>query len=148
MAKRNPRTLKIRWRNDEGNPRYIDPIPYEWFRDRVVNEDRTYYFINLHGGGGIRAICRINIRKKVATLYYGPNNNNQVHRGTTRVTFHDKRRHGVRRVEWKWEGEHDDEYEEIQKEDFWLEFDEAAGRNRWFVVLAVVMLIVAVIVWW
>ena len=53
----------------------------------------------------------------------------------------------MRRVEWK--GEHDDEYEEIQKEDFWLEYDEEAGSNWWFVVLAVVivMLIVAIIFW-
>ena len=65
------------------------------------------------------------------------------------MTFHDKRRRRVRRVEWKREGEHDGEYEEIQKEDFWLEFDETAGWNWWFVVSAVVvMLIVAVIVLW
>lgn len=147
MAKRNPKTLKIRWRDDEGDPRYIDPIPYEWFRDRVVNEDRTYHFTNLHRGGRIRAICRINISENTATLYYGPDNNEQVHIGTTRVTFDDKRRRRVRRVEWKWDGEHDDEYEEIQEEDFWLEFDEAAGW-KWWVVLVVVILIVVIIVWW
>lgn len=147
MAKRNPRTLKIRWRN-EGNPKYIDPIPYEWFRDRVVNENRTYYFTRLHDEGRIRARCRINVSKSTATLYYGPDNSEQVYKGTTRVTFHDKRRRRVRRVEWK--GEHDDEYEKIQKEDFWLECDEEAGWNWRFVVpvVVVVMLIVAVIVWW
>ena len=65
------------------------------------------------------------------------------------MTFDDKRRRGVRRVEWKREGKHDDEYEEIKKEDFWLEYDEEAGWNWRFVVPAVVVviLIVVVIVW-
>ena len=68
------------------------------------------------------------------------------------MTFRSKKRRRVRRVEWKREGQHDDEYEEILKKDFWLEYNEADRRNWRFVAPVVVMLIVAVavavIVWW
>ena len=103
MANRNRKKLKIHW---EPPDEYIDLIPYEWFGHDVVDEDKCYSITWPCGRPATQARCKISVSGSQATLYYGGSNKNYNDRrdisiGTTRVTFHDKSRSGVHKVEWE-----------------------------------------------
>ena len=144
MANRSHITLKIHW-NVPGY-KYIDLIPYEWFRHDVDGEDKRYSITDPRGRHVTQARCKISASGSQATLYYGGSNKHYNERreisiGTTRVTFYDKSRSGVHKVEWEDEKNLIEFFIDFIKNipgifhkksmgKFWLEIDEEDGQRQ------------------
>ena len=124
MSNGNRAILKIHW----DDPEVIDLIPYKWFGRDVVGEDRSYIITGPRGGNRTEARCKIKVSENQADLYYGGDNEEHNQRlgiiiGTTRVTFHDATRSGVRKVEWK--DDQGGEFKANPVRRFWLQIEEA-----------------------
>ena len=144
MANRSHIILKIHW--NEPGYEYIDLIPYEWFRHDVDDEDKCYSITNPRGRRVTQARCKISVSGSQATLYYGGSNKHYNERrrisiGTTRVTFHEKSRNGVHKVEWEDEKNLIEFFIYFIKNipsifhrkpmgNFWLEIDEKDGKRQ------------------
>ena len=144
MANRNLKKLKIHWEPPE---EYIDLIPYKWFERKGVR-DKCYSITWPCGRPATQARCKISVSGSQATLYYGGSNKNynisqDISIGTTHVTFYDKSRSGVRKVEWEDEHNFMDFFIFFIKYifyihifdtntlgQFWLEIDEANGQGQ------------------
>ena len=119
MVDGNRAILKIRWK-DLGR---IDCIPYEWFGKDEILKRKFHPTTGLRGGNREDAICRVEISGDRADLHYGgdheqENRRNGMFIGTTRVTFHDPSRDGVRTVDWL-----DENGNEFEVEEFYLEIE-------------------------
>lgn len=104
MANRSHIIFKIHW-NVPGY-KYIDYIPYEWFRNDLDDEGKYYSITDPRGRCVTQARCKISVLGNQASLYYGGSNRNYNDRrkisiGTTRLKFHDNNRNGIHKVEWE-----------------------------------------------
>ena len=128
MSDRNRAILKIRW----DNPEVIDLIPYEWFGHDVNEEDRSYIITVPHEGDRTKAKCTVRVSDNQAYLYYGGDNkeyneSREIIIGTTRLTFYDAMRGGVRKIEWK--NEQGGEFKADPVRKFWL-YIEKLDRSK------------------